>query len=124
MFCPWGPKWGREFYFVYLSRKANPLLDEVESLEGPHKPKKNPKPQNVSPGHPKWRMESYFVCFPIKLTISRLSRELKFGRLIEGAPKPNGKRKLGKSGQGSFEMGDGKCIVLQYSWRRWPRRET
>jgi hypothetical protein len=30
-FHPGGPKWGMESYFVYLSRKANPLIDEAES---------------------------------------------------------------------------------------------
>jgi hypothetical protein len=30
-FNPGGLKWGMEYYFVYLFRKANPLLDEVES---------------------------------------------------------------------------------------------
>jgi hypothetical protein len=30
-FAPGGPKWDTESAFVCLSKKANPLLDEVES---------------------------------------------------------------------------------------------
>jgi hypothetical protein len=30
-FCPGGPKWGMESYFVYFSRKSNPLINVVES---------------------------------------------------------------------------------------------
>jgi hypothetical protein len=29
-FAPWGSKWWMEHYFVYLSSKANPRLNEVQ----------------------------------------------------------------------------------------------
>jgi hypothetical protein len=58
-------KWGMESYFVCLSKKANPLVDEVESrkfgrlIQGP------PKPQEriQNPDNSAWEVQNWDVIF-------------------------------------------------------------